>query len=281
MGFIFQNLTYTVTVPVYLIIHLLTSPISSPGAEPNMLTVETQDLFLLPFSIIVSFIVPTAMMALPSPSMVAPSAHYTWLAIWQIFPVAQSVSHSLYKRITAPINFKQDSHEQIDDLYRFVSLLAFIPQTALLALAVTPAHAVPDMVVSLVPGLTRQSFEQVDLATAFVPYWPWDSPQAVLSAKTVKAEGLVELVKMFLQWDTYCGGLAILAWSAFVYSVARPEKRFLSSVLPRIIVWTVFGGPVGAAAMLLWERDSSARRQPTETASEPMGTDQKWSIFSS
>lgn len=36
MGLIFQNLTYTVTVPIYLIIHLLTSPVSSPGGEANI-----------------------------------------------------------------------------------------------------------------------------------------------------------------------------------------------------------------------------------------------------
>lgn len=75
LGMIFQNITYTVSVPIYLIIHLFTSPMSSPGVTQDALTVDTQDLFLLPFSITGSFAIPSIMMFLPSPAVISATAH--------------------------------------------------------------------------------------------------------------------------------------------------------------------------------------------------------------
>lgn len=276
-GFIFQNITYTVTIPIYLIIHLLTSPVGSPDVSPAALVVDAQDLFILPFSVAGAFIVPAVMMALPTPSTVTPAAHYNALAVWQVFPAAQSVYHGIWRRATAPISFRQHAPRQMDDLYRLVAGLAFVPHAALLAVAATPARLVPRAVTAHVPGLTRRAFEQVTLASAFVPHAPWDPPRApgLGGARgAVRPEGLAELVKMFLQWDVYVGGLAVLVWAVFVYSVARPGASFLKSTLPRTLFWAALGGPVGAAAMLLWERDAAAR-QRAEPAAASKGSRQK------
>lgn len=259
---IFQNITYTVSVPIYLIIHLMTSPISNVNPPPAALAIDTQDLYVLPQSIFGAFVVPTVMMALPVPDCVTVTAHYNWQAAWQIFPLTQSLSHYAYKRLTAPLHFKSDFYEQLDSIYRAVALMSFVPHTALLVVAATPAHLVPNPVLQYLPGLTREVFEKVNLHNAFVPYLPWKSPIVVTSVtrKMVSSDGLSELVKLFLQWDIYLGGTAILAWAAFVYSMARPDKSFLSSTLPRAAVYTLLGGPVGAATMLLWERDAAASR---------------------
>lgn len=256
------------TIPVYLIIHLLTSPTSTPGLTEDIVSMTGQDLFILPFAVIGAYVVPTIMMALPSPRLVAPASHYNWLSLWQAFPVAQSLYHGIYKRITGPINFKQNASEQMDDLYRSLAALSFVPHSTLLALAATPAHLVPDSVLAFLPGITRKSIENFDLIKAFVPHMPWSSPVATgLGAKVIKAQGLTELVKMFLQWDVYVGGAAILIWSVFVYSVARPEKSLVTSVLPRVLVWTALGGPVGAATMVLWERDVAVRQRASGSKS--------------
>lgn len=273
-GLIFQNITYAVTIPVYLIIHLLTSPISSPDPTTDAVSVDAQDLFLLPFSVSGAFVVPTIMMALPSPARVAPAAHYTWLALWQVFPAAQSVYHGLFRRATAPIHFRRDAAgEQMDDLYRLLAALSFVPHATLLAVAATPARlVVPHALAAWLPmaGFAdKKIFEHISFARAFVPHWPWDSPRvtaAALGARVVRVQGLTALVKMFLQWDLYVGGLAVLVWAVFVYAVARPENKgwVLARVLPRVVVWTALGGPVGAATMLLWERDAllRARQRP-------------------
>lgn len=263
-GFVFQNITFTVTVPIYLIIHLLTSPTSMPNPTADSLAIDTQDLSVLPLSVVGAFVVPSVLMALPSPARLAPAAHYNWLAIWQVFPVAQTLYHSICRRVVSPSGSQQKAapRGQTDNLYRTVAALSFVPHTVLLALAATPAHAVPEAVLAILPGITRDTFAQVTLARAFVPTMPWASsvvPTGV-GAGVVAVEGLTELVKLFLQWDVYVGGLAVLVWAVFVYSVATPQRGFLGSVLPRVLVWTAFGGPVGAATMLLWERDASTSR---------------------
>lgn len=267
MGFIFQNITYTVTVPIYLIIHLLTSPVSNVNPSPAALAFDTQDLYLLPASVTMAYIVPTWNMSRPVSATLTAAAHYSWQALWQVFPVAQTMYHSTAKRLTAPLRFQPDFYPQLDDIYRAVALASFGPQTALLAVAATPAHLVPDALVKHVPGLTRDLFRQITLTNAFVPCLPWASPAVVTTTTTsvgggvVAADGLPQLVQNFLQWDVYLGGAAVLAWAVFVHAAARPGTSVWGGTLPRAAVYTVLGGPVGAATMLLWDRDAAARKQ--------------------
>ncbi|ROV88132.1 hypothetical protein VMCG_10420 [Cytospora schulzeri] len=258
MGFILQNITYTITVPIYLIAHLLTSPISTAEVSLQNISVDTSDSATLPLSTTLSFVIPSVMMYLPAPANVSTSMHYTWQAIWQIFPVMQSIYHRILKAILPGPGPGSNSSTHLVGVYRYILFMSIVPQIILLTVAMTPPF--------LVPGVLKPIFEDVDLASAFVPYWPWNSPTAdeladtgaaLAEATVVTAEGKAELVKLFLQWDVYCGGIAILAWAAFVYSVARPDMRFLGAggIMPKAAVWTVLGGPVGAAAMLLLERD--------------------------
>ena len=257
MGFILQNITFTVTVPIYLIMQLM-SPVSSIGVDPQAIAVSTSDSAILPLSTTFAFVIPSALMYLPAPAMVSASTHYTWQAIWQIFPVTQAIYHRALKSILpGPSSSSSSARAHLIGVYRYVLFVSFVPQILLLTVAATPAF--------LVPEVLKPVFEQVDLVSAFVPYWPWDSPTAnelagagMASATVVTAHGKAELVKLFLQWDVYCGGLSILAWASFVYSVARPEKSVLGSIVPKAALWTTLGGPVGAAAVLLLERDGAA-----------------------
>lgn len=245
LGFLFQRLTYTLCVPIYLIIHVFTSPISDVTVAPHDLSVDAEDLVTLPFVAATAYLLPAVLMALPSPGLLSSSFHYHWNAIWQVFPVLQTIYHYLIKRlVVAPIGLRNIKTGYI---YRLVLVFAVISQSTLLALAITPSDMVPDFL--------KETVDQLDFARAFIPYWPSNSP--VVDEKLINAAGagLPELVKLFLQWDINCGGSAILVWAIHVYLVALPGKRFLSNVVPKVAFWTVLGGPVGAATVLLWERD--------------------------
>ncbi|KAF3768093.1 hypothetical protein M406DRAFT_350904 [Cryphonectria parasitica EP155] len=266
LGFIFQIITFTVAVPIWLIIHVLTSPLSQSTPSANALAIDVQDLYILPKVVFSAFVLPGFLMFLPSPDYVSATAHYNWQAVWQVFPVAQSIYHWFYKRTTALIDFKSSkAPEQLNEIYRFVLILSFVPQTALLVLAATPAHLVPHAVESFIPGITQGIVSQIDITKAFIPDLPWDLPivHGAEGVDAVSVSVLVKQVKMFLQWDIYCGGLALLTWSAFVYSAALPGKAFLSTTLPKALWATVFGGPVGAATLLLWDRDTAVRERST------------------
>ncbi|KAK7743270.1 hypothetical protein SLS53_004355 [Cytospora paraplurivora] len=259
MGFILQNISYAITVPIYLLTHLLTSPIASIKVNTEIISVDTSDSAILPISTTLSFVIPSIMMSLRAPVFVSASTHYTWQAVWQIFPITQAVYHVILKSLLpGPSSSSKSIRAHLGGVYRYILFLSFVPQVLLLTVAVIPAGIVPEVL--------RPVFEQVDLVSAFVPYWPWNSPitkelagaaAGVDSTSVVTADGKAELVKLFLQWDVYCGGVAILVWAVFNYSAVKSENSVL---LPKVVFWTLLGGPVGAAAMLLLERDDAGLR---------------------
>jgi len=261
MGIVVQNATYTVTVPLYLILHLFTSPVARPAADPQaVLAVDAWDLTLLPVSHVLAFVVPGVMMSLPSPAAVSAPAHYAWDAVWQPFPATQNAVRGLLRRLAGALGggHARKSHLAVAGrAYGYVVALCVLSQLALAAVALTPAAAVPDAWRGLVADVT--------LEKAFVPYWPWATP-TVEATVLGKGEGLAELARLFFQWDIYCGGTALLAWALYLHKVARPT-RSLGGLLPKILVWGVLGGPTAAAAIVLWERDEvMAGRKARKTA---------------
>lgn len=186
------------------------------------------------------------MMILPSPSITSPAAHYTWDVVWQAFPLWHVLCQWTLKRVLpspSSNTAKSKPRRYLDSAsyaYSYIILIAVFSQTALLAVAFAPA--------SLVPDAWQPLFSQVGFQSAFVPYFPWASPTADATAAVITADGKAELVKLFLQWDIYCGGTAILVWALYSYQgVALADVAF----------WTVLGGPVAAAAIILWDRDAA------------------------
>lgn len=196
---------------------------------------------------------PAALMSLPSPSVLSAGAHYTWLSIWQIFPITHTfyqfldrVGHRLLAEGTPPKDTHAKARALVARAHRFALYLCIIPRTVALVVALTPA--------SLAPETLKPIFEQVTLESLLVPYWPWNSPMA---GDPASCAGKLELTKLFLQWDVACGGLAILAWAGFVCLVAQPERGFLRDVLPKVLTYGMVGGPVAVATVLVMERDAA------------------------
>ncbi|KAG6354046.1 hypothetical protein INS49_005017 [Diaporthe citri] len=255
-GVLIQNITFTVTTPIYFIIYLLTSPAARSNPTPDDLAVNYGDTELLPHRTALSFIIPAALMSLPSPSVLSAGAHYTWLSIWQIFPVAHTFYHFLHwfgygllVQVALPGDILESKRKDRDALIRaqrFALYLCSIPRALAMAVALTPA--------ALAPEALRPVFEQVTLGSLLVPYWPWNSP---VGGDPASPAGKAELAKLFLQWDVACGGLAILAWASFVYLVAVPNKGLLRDVVPKVLTYGLVGGPVAAATVLVMERDTA------------------------
>ncbi|KAJ9150778.1 hypothetical protein NKR23_g3349 [Pleurostoma richardsiae] len=253
MGIVIQNVTYTVTVPLYLILHLVTSPVARPVLDPTgVLSVDPVDLILLPFTETLAFIIPAVMMSLPSPSVVSPLLHYGWDAFWQVFPVIQSVwLWALKKPLASPARTAStgNAHRQAAGCtYLFVLALSVTSQVALLAVATTPGTAVPERWAAV--------FSAVDLRSAFVPFWPWDTPTVDPKASPIARDGLARLARLFIQWDIYCAGTAILVWALYLHCIARPDVSS-KNLIPKVAYWLLLGGPPAAAAVLLWERDEA------------------------
>lgn len=243
-------------MPLYLILHVFTSPIAASSAQASAtnVAVEGTDDFALTLSTPLAYGVPAVLMSLPSPGQIAPLTHYAFHALWQVYPVTKTAYHWALSAMAprAPPGHRPAAPRRT---YLSVLLASVISQVALVAVAVTPA--------SVVPEAWAPVFADVTLSSAFVPCWPGNAAIVDASAVPIAPHGLAELTKLFLQWDIYCGGTAVLVWAVFVRSVAQPD-RSVASFLPAAAFWTACGGPPAAAAMMLWERDEAAQREKAQ-----------------
>lgn len=272
MGWAFQNATIAVVQPLWMIAHVITFPSSAAGA----VVVDAEDFLVLGPTNILSFWVPSVMMALPVassgggaggsggpsswwpvPSVVA---HYAWIAFWQPFPFYHSACRwaltAVLRRLPARTRNAiigsgspgKRSLAAAKYAYAYVLLLAVTSQMTLLAVALSPVSASPC-------AWSRQLFAELDFRSAFVPRWPWET----LSFDAVTGAGMAELSKLFFQWDLLAGNHALLVWAAFVYRCTARARAgadaSMMSLVRTIVPWYALGGPAAAAAILLWERD--------------------------
>lgn len=258
-GLILQNITFAVTIPVYLFIHLLTSPAASsfPGKHASsVLLVSPADLEILPFSIILGYIVPSVLMALPS-SLVSPTLHQQFIALWQPFPLWTALIqwtgkfvYSLLAGGASKSNTSQAASLGASYLsaakyaYGFVLVFCIITHLPVLAIAVLPPSTFENSAAELI------RLSQSDVFGVYVPRSP------VLG---LKLPSLAEGVQNFLVWDLYIGASSILLWATLLYrNATAANANWLSwpKLVIKTLIWTLISGPVGAAAILLWERDT-------------------------
>jgi hypothetical protein len=260
VGVILQCISFTVTVPLYLFVHLLTSPVAKAftGAHANsVIPVSSLDLKILPLSTIVGYIIPSILMALPSPSVVSPDAHQLYIAIWQAFPlwaVLTQWSIRFLCRIFTDQTSKSDSRQSISSgisylndvkhVYRFVIAFGIITHIPVIAITLLPPEIFPDWA-SVLIQLSHSSFYEV-----YVPYFPVFSHQV---------SSLAEGVHNFLLWDLYVGSASVLVWAILLYRNAaseKPQDGTFWKIAWKVTTWTLVSGPMGASAILLWERDA-------------------------
>lgn len=259
MGIIFQNISYTITVPVYLVIHILTSPLAQPPSRESahFFEVDDLDLKLLPLCTLAALVLPSIAMFVPSPSLVPGPTHYTLIAIWQAFPLWHSALHWTLKRVLpAPSPRPRNHHSpSAAPAYKLILFFAIASHTALLAIALIPASAVP--------GTWSPVFAAVDFRSAFVPAPLWEPPAldaAVAAAVPVPADALAPLARYFLQWDVYCGGVAVMLWAMYLRRVVGGSDGGSAGMLRKVLGWGLVGGPVAVAAVVLWDRDGVLAR---------------------
>jgi hypothetical protein len=155
-------------------------------------------------------------------------------------------------------------------VYRFVLFLCLSTHIPVLFIALTPAWMIPASFPTIA-SLCSTTFDQI-----FVPYLPLPSHQVSSFASGVHT---------FLIWDLYISAIAFLIWAIFLYRNATTEKAIVdpNSSLPiyrelllggrrgeenvwwklggKIAGWSVIAGPMGALAMVLWERDAIVRQK--------------------
>jgi hypothetical protein len=277
VGFIFQNITFAVTVPLWLFLHILTSPVAKPfpGRHANsVLFVSIVDLKIFPISVILGYIIPLVLMSLPSPSIVSAVAHQRYIALWQPFPIWCVVTHMLIRSISNIIGGTTTKENTIQGpakplgaaylnsakhVYRFIIGVCLITHLPALLISLLPLSALLGST-SILQRLLKPNFAEV-----FVPYFPTLTHQAADFAAGVHT---------FLQWDIYISVVAMLLWGIFLHRnvmkenisvdpnasvpISRQSRDGMTwkKLFMKVGFWTIISGPIGALAVLLWDRDA-------------------------
>ncbi|KAI1116014.1 hypothetical protein F5Y14DRAFT_408951 [Nemania sp. NC0429] len=270
VGFVFQNLTWTFAIPLYLALHLLTSPVAKlrngdgDGARRSLF-VYLWDLALLPMAVTLTFIVPAIFMSMPRLFDQEAATHYKWIAVWQPFPLATVLAlgflhYGCYYALgsLSPVN---EENEPTTHGHGYMVAVRGVYEFALALCATT--H-LPIVLATLMPEAGREFlahafpyyasvFRDLSFARAFVPY-PWYAAPSV-DPSSYRSGDLAVLAQHFLHYDFYVGTLPVLLWSVYLHqrTVKNPS---LAGVLRKTGFWFLVGGPAAATVVLNWDRDA-------------------------
>lgn len=204
--------------------------------------------FMLPLIIAVGYIVPSAAMFLPAPSIVSVGTKQALAAAWQPFPIYTSVLASLCWLFSS--YFSPDSDKSgpvtlrgLRRTYAFALSCAVIPRIAAWALSLT---------VLAFPTLFPENVAaEIHPLRVFVNRLLWLSP---LVQVTSVGEGAL----WFLQWDDLIGSTALLLWALALYKAAHQQASVeirWTELGSKVVLLSMIIGPVGAAVVLMRERD--------------------------
>lgn len=260
-----QTASYGCTMPLYGMVHLLTSP-AAEEVGPVLLEatsiVKPLEVSTMPLAFMLGYIVPAILMSIP----VFPNWLHQWFGgLWQGSPIWSMaiqilLASRLEKRRRARSISQPNSKEPFargsqspmpwmrlkeKDLLARTYLFAFvwcvISQIIPLALIVA-VHLYP----SAFPSSLQEAWTFFNV---FVPPPFWSTEKMVSMAS-----GMHD----FFLYDQYVGSTAAIIWSSTLYVNSRENRMLIKSWVKLAFVITALSlltGPVGAVVWLMWERD--------------------------
>lgn len=251
-GLLIQMLAYAVVTPLYLILHLSTSPIArSPSAAD--INVDMSSLISIPISIAMGYILPAVLLALPAPSVLTFDQKQIFMAVWQVFPVwvdvlqlgtpflVSMVSNTQKKSATSPTKASSGYIRAVRCVYLFALILAGFTHISAMTLALTS---------ELFPGLFAAKYVGVfNPSNVFFP--------STISM-TTQMSSIGRGALLLLQYDGLVGSASLVLWASALFVRAYGRRRSFDrwlSFAAMIILLTALVGPVGCVVALLWARD--------------------------
>jgi len=250
-GLLVQNITYALTVPIFLILCLARSTTTSP--TERAITADIFEVISIPASLFMGFAIPAVMLALPAPAMQSFEAKQTWIAVWQGFPIWVAVFQQIIKRyisimlptLEPPSTARKG--KALQRVYIILVLFAGISHVVPMALIVTS---------SMFPGLLPANYAQAFTFSRVI------LPAAMTSKTQMSSVGSGAL--LLLQYDEIIGSTAVLLWALLALLQACSHcqgTRPWFSGLWRLTLVTALTGPAGCAVSLISFRDGIVLEQ--------------------
>ena len=269
MGAVVQNVTFTVTVPVWLAGHLCFGG-AGAGTRPvraEAVVVESAELVAaVPWATGLAFFVPAVAVSLPSPGIVPSAWHYTAAAAWQAFPVWNGMMMMALEKFLPSSPSASSSRPgasvgaaaggAVRKRYMRGASKIYSTVLALLVSIQTPMLVAPFLPTAQLPQPWRDVLGAASLKALYPSAASLLHPPTIDPYVVPVADEMAPLTRHFLQWDMMCGGLAMLVWALYLHRTVRPEVG-LGALLGTTGAWCLLGGPVAATAALLWDRDEA------------------------
>lgn len=230
-----------------MIVQLFSSP---DVIDQTLLEVDLLDLRLFPVSTATAFVLPTAGLALPLAFDLSPKAKYLAIALWQPFPVYQTVSHALARFLSRSRRSGSTAAWETGAQPLYARHLGWVYKF-LLSLTLLPhLLVVGSILASCLAGKgTPLSIQQI-----LAPDSLLNPPTLALTSQPVPMMVSRAIVVSFLKWDVYCACVSATVWASCTAYLAARDTPFLA-IISKVVFWLLVGGPVAPAIMLLWARD--------------------------
>ncbi|KAL8728089.1 MAG: hypothetical protein Q9166_005614 [cf. Caloplaca sp. 2 TL-2023] len=246
LGPLMQNAAFAVVIPIYLAIHLSTSPTVSSRKRSDFFADPTQ-FITVPYAVAIGLVLPTILLALPAPSIISHERKQLFMAIWQAFPLwtgmLQTVMSLLRQSVmdhAANDMAKKDTVGSMRTVYAFMLIVAVVTRlstwTILDLSVILPSIFDPKIVHLLNPSAVLR-------------------PASV--APSVKMPSIAAGSLQFLQYDEMIGAFAMVVWSSALYISAMERKGLAgwAALLVKGVLIEALAGPQGFAVAVVWARD--------------------------
>lgn len=241
-GVLIQNCTFAVVTPIYLAIHLSTSPSVSSRRASN-LNVDIADLAVLPISLALGYLLPLILMTLPAPSIIGFDQKQTFISIWQNFPVWVSLAQMILAW-AIPVSGTPATPKVMSPLRAlYVGLIVVAGAGQVTTLTLLAAS-------KFLPGLFAPEYVgSFSLGKVFVP---------AAITPTTKMPSLVSGSLLTLQFDQLIGSTSMALWStALLVDAYRNGKSgySIASLVAGAAAVMALTGPLGYVTACIWARD--------------------------
>ena len=256
-----QNLTFGVVIPIYLIIHLSTSPTVASKQVTDYLIDVPDALTVLP-AMFIGYIVPAVLMSLPSPSVLSFYRKQVFIAIWQCFPLSVGILQQTFSFIISVIDNRGLNHQ--DRQRRSI-------QTMRVVYAILVVCGAINQLSTFQFGATINAFPRL-FAPEFQTTWNFRSvfvPNSITPANKVDSIGSGCL--LLLQYDELFGDISMCLWAFVMFMQARINtKRSLQIVRHIAIGYLVaaLAGSLGFVVAAIWARDELIFAKPLKEEKE-------------
>jgi hypothetical protein len=250
-----QNFTLACFGPIFFALHLSTSPTArsknmNKEQRASTLAIASRHLRVLPFSVVLGYIIPSIVLGLPSPGVASYAGQQATIAVWTPFPawvgLGQSVltwaDHRLFtsppSTPTSASNVQSNHLKAIRPVYMFALIGSSLIHISTIAISLSTV---------LFPAL----FE--------AKYLSEFAPANLLFPRNGYVDAIGAGVLNFMQWDQWIGYTAVLIWALAL--LKGDEQVALKTLLlwgAETVVASILAGPGGAAVWMTWKRDEMA-----------------------